>query len=544
MAISSTTRKTAVFIGNGTSTVFPFTFKVFTAADLEVVRLQVSTSVETVLVITTNYTVSLNTDQESNPGGSITLLVALAVGQNLVITSTIAILQPTDLQNQGGFFPNVIDDSLDRITIIAQQIQEQVDRSAKLPITSAAAADDLVADLVRLADSATEIDIVANNITNVNAVGADLLEPVSEINTVAVDIANVNTVGTSIAAVNTCSTNIAAIIAAPAQASAAATSATNAATSATAAANSATASATSATASAASATSAATQATNAATSATNAANSATTASTQATNAATSATAAAGSATSAATSATTATTQASNASTSATAAASSATAASTSAANAATSATNAATSAAGAVSSANAAAGSAAAAASSQTAAAASATSAAASYDSFDDRYLGAKASPPTLDNDGNALIAGALYYDTTLASMRVYDLTTTSWISITVATVTSISDQANTSTGWIDLPVGTTAQRGSPTSGAIRYNTTVSAFEGYSGSAWSSVGGGATGAGGDTVFQENQLIVTTSYTLSTGKSASSVGPITINGGAVVTVPSGYRWLVL
>ena len=56
--------------------------------------------------------------------------------------------------------------------------------------------------------------------------------------------------------------------------------------------------------------------------------------------------------------------------------------------------------------------------------------------------------------------------------------------------------------------------------------------------------GGATGGGSDTVFQENQLIVTTSYTLSTGKSAMSVGPITINASVAVTVPSGYRWVVL
>lgn len=67
------------------------------------------------------------------------------------------------------------------------------------------------------------------------------------------------------------------------------------------------------------------------------------------------------------------------------------------------------------------------------------------------------------------------------------------------------------------------------------------------GSAWVSsapAGGGATGGGTDEVFVENQLIVTTSYTLSTGKSAMSVGPVTINGGVVVTIPSGYRWVVL
>ena len=99
-------------------------------------------------------------------------------------------------------------------------------------------------------------------------------------------------------------------------------------------------------------------------------------------------------------------------------------------------------------------------------------------------------------------------------------------------------------TGQVKLPAGTTGQRsGTPATGMIRYNSTTNTFEGY-GSAWGSIGGGATGAGGDTVFQENQLIVTTNYTLSTGKSAMSVGPITINGGASVVIPGGYRWLVL
>jgi hypothetical protein len=100
-------------------------------------------------------------------------------------------------------------------------------------------------------------------------------------------------------------------------------------------------------------------------------------------------------------------------------------------------------------------------------------------------------------------------------------------------------------TGQITLPVGTTAERSAtPFSGMIRYNSTFSQFEGYSAGTWSQVGGGATGGGGDTVFVENSTIVTTSYTLSTGKNAESVGPITINSGAVVTIPSGQRWVVL
>lgn len=93
-------------------------------------------------------------------------------------------------------------------------------------------------------------------------------------------------------------------------------------------------------------------------------------------------------------------------TSATAASASASSAATSASNAATSATNAGNSATAASDSAS--------------AAATSASSAAASYDSFDDRYLGAKSSAPTLDNDGDALLTGALYWNTTTSNLWVW----------------------------------------------------------------------------------------------------------------------------
>ena len=116
------------------------------------------------------------------------------------------------------------------------------------------------------------------------------------------------------------------------------------------------------------------------------------ATTSATNAANSATAAATSASNASTSASTATTKASEASTSAT--------------NAATSATSSANSATAA-----------------QTAQAAAETA----LDTFDDRFLGAKSSDPSVDNDGNALVDGALYFDTTNDVMKVYDLSNTQW---------------------------------------------------------------------------------------------------------------------
>jgi hypothetical protein len=228
---------------------------------------------------------------------------------------------------------------------------------------------------------------------------------------------------------------------------ASATSATSAAASATAAATSATSAAASATAAATSATSAAASATTAAASvaaisafATTASNSASAAATSATSAAASATAAATSAASAATSASTMGASVTAAATSATSAAASATAAATSATSAATSASSALTSQTAAATSATSAATSASSALTSQTAAATSASSAATSassaattYDDFDDRYLGSKSSAPTVDNDGNTLLVGAIYWNSTLNAMYVWS--GSAWVQIATTSV-------------------------------------------------------------------------------------------------------------
>jgi len=222
---------------------------------------------------------------------------------------------------------------------------------------------------------------------------------------------------------------------AAASASAASTSETNAATSAASAATSASSALTSANSASTSAASALTSANSAATSASTMAASVAAAATSAASAATSATAAATSATSAAASATAAATSATSAAASASAAAADATTAANSVAaiaayatTASNSASAAATSATSAATSASSAATDATAAATSAASAATSASSAAATYDSFDDRYLGAKSTPPTLDNDGNPLITGALYWNSVDNAM--YAWTGSAWGSI------------------------------------------------------------------------------------------------------------------
>jgi hypothetical protein len=105
--------------------------------------------------------------------------------------------------------------------------------------------------------------------------------------------------------------------------------------------------------------------------------------------------------------------------------------------------------------------------------------------------------------------------------------------------------ERTSATGSTSLPAGTTAQRDStPAAGYIRFNTTLSKFEGYTGAAWSAVGGGATGGGSDAVFVQNGNTITTNYSIPSGQNAMSTGPITINSGVTVTVPSGARWVVL
>lgn len=188
-----------------------------------------------------------------------------------------------------------------------------------------------------------------------------------------------------------------------------------------------------------------------------------------------------------------------------------------------------------------AAGSAVAADASADAALASETATAAIYDNFDDRYLGPKSSDPTLDNDGNALLTGALYFNTSTNYMKVY--TGSAWS--TAYTDADAYVQRTGATGSAVMPAGTEAQRdGTPVAGYFRFNTDVDKFEGYNGTSWGSVGGGATGGGADEVLVENSTTITANYTMTTGKNASSVGPITVNSGISVTVPSGARWVIL
>ena len=432
MTISSTNTKNS-YSGDDSTVAFSYTFKILDADDIQVILRTNATGTETVQTRTTDYSVS---GVGNAGGGTITFVSAPAATETVVLIRAIPLTQTTDYTPNDPFPAVTHEDALDKLTLMAQDTQEEVDRSIKLSRTNTMTSTEFTvgattrANKIFAFDSSGELAVTQEIGTFQGDWAAstayaerDLVKDTSTNNIFIVNSAHTSS-GSQPLTTNPNSSKYDLIV----DAAAATTSATNAASSATAAAASATAAAASesaaatsetnaaaseagvaadAAAAAASAAAASTSESNASTSETNASNSASAAATSATNAATSATNASNSASAASTSETNAATSESNASDSADAASTSASNAASSASSASTSETNAASSASSAASDAS--------------AAATSAAAAAASFDAFDDIYLGAKASAPTVDNDGDALTEGDQYFNTTNNTLFVWN---------------------------------------------------------------------------------------------------------------------------
>ena len=450
------------------------------------------------LVLTTDYTVVIN----SNGTGSVSIVTGGSVpstptaSDQIVLVGARDIERTTDFVTAGELRASALNEQLDSLTIFDQQLAEENKRTIRAPVYDPALVEDGGVVDMTLPEKASRAGKTLAFDDNGNpVVGEDIGNWRGDwAASVAYNVRDLvrDPVDLSIYRVNTAHTSsgvapltgnadyakfdlvIDATSAADAEAAqlaaeaardaaqlaqaAAETAETNAELAETNAGNSATASAASATASASSASAAATSETNAATSET--------------NAATSETNAASSASSASSSASTATTKASEASTSAANAATSETNAATSATNAATSETNAATSASNAGASASNAASSASSASSAQTAAEAARDSALAAFDNFDDKYLGEKASDPTVDNDGDPLVAGALYFNTTDNEMRVYN--GTSWVNAYADGATFVAKAGDTMTGNLSFGDGHAILLGDEPNLSISHNATNS----------------------------------------------------------------------
>lgn len=138
MTISATARRAGPFLGNGTATSFAFTFKVFSSADIAV-SLANSAGVETLLVLDADYTVTLNANQDTSPGGTVTYPISgapLPVGSTLVIVGDIDFNQPLDLPAGGNFSPLALENQLDRTVMQIQELDERLGRALLLPVNS------------------------------------------------------------------------------------------------------------------------------------------------------------------------------------------------------------------------------------------------------------------------------------------------------------------------------------------------------------------------------------------------------------------------
>ena len=177
--------------------------------------------------------------------------------------------------------------------------------------------------------------------------------------------------------------------------------------------------------------------------------------------------------------------------------------------------------------------------------------------------LAAIVSNNSKSSDPSTTFAYQWYVDTGDNTLYIRNSANNAWVAVSAVggigsanlgllpaaspTITGTADfDSNTA---IKCPDGTTAQRpGSPAAGMFRYNTTLSQFEGYT-DAWGEIGGGGGGAtggdsGGNAVFWENQQAVPHDYSITAARNAGSFGPITVNSGKTVTIPSGCIWTIV
>ena len=173
--------------------------------------------------------------------------------------------------------------------------------------------------------------------------------------------------------------------------------------------------------------------------------------------------------------------------------------------------------------------------------------------------LGAVQSLNSGSSAPSSTVAYMLWLDTSNNLLKMRNGSNNAWIEIgasntanlglaLLAGATFTGEVIFNSTGSIQLPSGTTAQRpGSPTNGDIRYNSTDHEVEAYKNGNWLNVGSGAGSTGGNNgqnaVFWENELTVTHDYSITASRGAGSFGTITINSGITVTIPSTSSWTI-
>ena len=148
MTVSTASRRAGPYIGNSIATSFSFAFRVFTVDDLRLYRTVLATGEETALTRGVDYSVALNVDQSVTPGGAVTYPLSgspMASTHSLIMISNVAYDQQTALPTGGAYRAEIVERAFDKVTILAQQLQDGLTRTIRTP--------ELAAGLSELADA-------------------------------------------------------------------------------------------------------------------------------------------------------------------------------------------------------------------------------------------------------------------------------------------------------------------------------------------------------------------------------------------------------
>ena len=215
MTISNTTNRTDLAAGNGVTVNFTFSFKILAAANLKVWTID-SDDVATLKTLSTHYTVAINTQTE---GGTVTFLAAPASGLNVLIKRVLTYDQATDFPTESNFPEESVEDTVDYLTMLAIQLNEESDRTIKLAETSTVT-DVVLADPVEnkmlVVDADGNIAMSESDFTDIEvdlAAVAAIAADVTAVAAIDADVTTVAGISANVTTVAGMQTNIASVVA-------------------------------------------------------------------------------------------------------------------------------------------------------------------------------------------------------------------------------------------------------------------------------------------------------------------------------------------
>lgn len=156
MSVGETSRRAGPYTSDGTTTQYTFAFRVFNATEVSVYKSESDAidAADIELTSGVDFSVSLNTDQETSPGGTITLTQPLPAGLRVSILSNVAPTQTVTITNYDGMQPSILNNIHDKAIILIQQLQERLTRTLVIPVSSSEDSAALLARLLRAQNDA------------------------------------------------------------------------------------------------------------------------------------------------------------------------------------------------------------------------------------------------------------------------------------------------------------------------------------------------------------------------------------------------------